>query len=579
MRGCGHRVNLSGRATAIAGLLAALALGPACSSTSPTALTSVNISGTAQLSTVGQTTQLTATALFNDSHTQDVTSNANWQSSNTAVATVASNGVVTAVASGMSTITAAYEGKLGSMNLTISANVPAAGSLTVTGSSTLAIGQTSQLKATFVGNDGKSQDVTSAASWLAAPTSVATVSNAGLATGVSTGSATITANYQGKSSSLGVSVSNTTLVASCQSIQNSGSYSLSGNISASSGTCMTITATNVTLDCGNRTISSASSTALQISNAQGVTVKDCTIVSGANGVAALDIAKSQNVSVANPTVNSSASGAIGVFIDSSTNVTIDSGTIMVTTQQFYALYIQASSGIQFTNNQVTSNGDGYIQMNSTGCTVSANTFGVSGGAMIGGPVTLIGGSRNSVTQNLMDGAWDGNLSTWGQQGADDGVVVGQEDNDTIQGNRVSNVFDAGIELIALVTNTTISDNRIANAGFTGVGAYHGTSWIGNTTRNNTVSNSPSLAYIFFGDNATSPFNPVTTASFQNNTIGGNTFSSPSALPPSQSSRHIDSIVVDFSSVNENGGAMPVPVSASGNSIANNSLATIIEAAF
>ena len=69
------------------------------------------------LSRIGQTVQLSATAAFSTGN-RTVTATATWQSSNTAVATVA-GGLVTAVAAGPVTIAATYEGKAGTLNLTV----------------------------------------------------------------------------------------------------------------------------------------------------------------------------------------------------------------------------------------------------------------------------------------------------------------------------------------------------------------------------------------------------------------------------------------------------------------------------
>jgi hypothetical protein len=62
------------------------------------------------LAGIGQTTQLTATATFGDGATRNVTANATWQSSNSGLATV-SGGLVTAVAGGIVTVTATYQGQ------------------------------------------------------------------------------------------------------------------------------------------------------------------------------------------------------------------------------------------------------------------------------------------------------------------------------------------------------------------------------------------------------------------------------------------------------------------------------------
>ena len=75
--------------------------------------------GTEQLQTLctaeerrpGDTLQLTATATLSDSTTQDVSSQAQWTSTNQNVATVNASGLVTLLATGESDVVAAYQGK------------------------------------------------------------------------------------------------------------------------------------------------------------------------------------------------------------------------------------------------------------------------------------------------------------------------------------------------------------------------------------------------------------------------------------------------------------------------------------
>jgi hypothetical protein len=115
-------------------LLVAAALSSCSSSpTSPTSATSplspaaiyiVAPSQSMALSRIGQTVQLSATAAFpagpdpQAPFPQTVTALATWQSSNPAVVTV-SGGLVTALAEGTVTITATYQGKAGTLNLTV----------------------------------------------------------------------------------------------------------------------------------------------------------------------------------------------------------------------------------------------------------------------------------------------------------------------------------------------------------------------------------------------------------------------------------------------------------------------------
>jgi len=80
----------------------------ACSnSTSPSAtLQSVVISGTAPAK--GASVQFTATAMYSDGSTRDVTSTATWATSDSTIATVTTAGMVTGVADGTASITVTY---------------------------------------------------------------------------------------------------------------------------------------------------------------------------------------------------------------------------------------------------------------------------------------------------------------------------------------------------------------------------------------------------------------------------------------------------------------------------------------
>lgn len=69
--------------------------------------------------TVATTLQLVATATMQDGHTQVVTSLVTWASSDPTKATISAGGLVTAVADGSTTITAALGGVTGSQAYTI----------------------------------------------------------------------------------------------------------------------------------------------------------------------------------------------------------------------------------------------------------------------------------------------------------------------------------------------------------------------------------------------------------------------------------------------------------------------------
>ena len=87
-------------------VLSSVACGSDDSVTGPVAtLTSLQLTGNATLTAIGQTSQLTLNGNYSDGTTKNVTSEATWSSNRTSVATV-SAGVVTAVSFGTATISA-----------------------------------------------------------------------------------------------------------------------------------------------------------------------------------------------------------------------------------------------------------------------------------------------------------------------------------------------------------------------------------------------------------------------------------------------------------------------------------------
>ena len=129
-----------------------------------------------------------------------------YSSSNTSVATVL-DGLVTAVAPGSAIITATCEGVSGSVTVTISSASSTAPVATVTLSpATVALPTGSSAQLTVSLKDAAGQAISGRAiAWSSSQTSVATVAN-GVVTGVSVGSATITATSEGKSGTMLVSV-------------------------------------------------------------------------------------------------------------------------------------------------------------------------------------------------------------------------------------------------------------------------------------------------------------------------------------------------------------------------------------
>jgi len=100
-------------------ILAVIAAACGSTSTSPTTVSSIAVTGAAPA--VGATAQFSAIATMSNGTTQDVTSLSAWSSSNSGTATVSSSGVVTGVAEGSTTVQATYLSVSGTDAITIPA--------------------------------------------------------------------------------------------------------------------------------------------------------------------------------------------------------------------------------------------------------------------------------------------------------------------------------------------------------------------------------------------------------------------------------------------------------------------------
>ena len=157
-----------------------------------TNLASIAVSPAASSLPVNTSLQFTATGTYKDGSSRDLTALVNWASSSNAAATINAAGMATGMAAGSTTISASLGGIKGSTSLTVTA--PTISSIVVTPDGlTLGIGIGQQYTATAIYSDGSVQDLVSGVTWSSSAPAVASISNSGLATTLSAGSATITA--------------------------------------------------------------------------------------------------------------------------------------------------------------------------------------------------------------------------------------------------------------------------------------------------------------------------------------------------------------------------------------------------
>src|ERR1700722_8814627 len=143
----------------------------------------------------GTTVQFTATATLTNGTSENATGLVVWSSSNTSVASVNVNGaqgLTIGGTAGTATITATANGVSASANLTVTSATLTSINVTPV-NALIPLGTVQQFIATGTFSDSTTQDITGTVAWTSAPTSVASITFSGLATGKDLGSVTITA--------------------------------------------------------------------------------------------------------------------------------------------------------------------------------------------------------------------------------------------------------------------------------------------------------------------------------------------------------------------------------------------------
>ncbi len=149
---------------------------------------------------IGAAQQFTATGLFTDKSTENITSQVAWASATPSVATIsATTGRASALAMGTSSITASLDGITGSTVLTVMTHTtPILQSITVTPADPqITVGAPEQFIATGSFSDNSTENLTSVVIWTSATQSVATISTTGLASALAMGTSSITASLDG----------------------------------------------------------------------------------------------------------------------------------------------------------------------------------------------------------------------------------------------------------------------------------------------------------------------------------------------------------------------------------------------
>lgn len=219
----------------------------------PVAVTGVTLDKEELMLKPGETSTLTATVLPENAANKSVT----WTSSNTSIATVDANGIVTAKSVGTATVTVTTTdgGKTATCSVIVDPITVTSVSLNKTTLS-LIKGGTETLVATIIPSNATDQTVI----WTSSNTSVATVDSSGKVTAISGGSATITASVGGMTATCAVTVTAPVTGVSLNK----------ASLSLTKGSTETLTATITPSDATNKTVTwSSSNTAVATVDSNG----------------------------------------------------------------------------------------------------------------------------------------------------------------------------------------------------------------------------------------------------------------------------------------------------------------------
>jgi uncharacterized protein YjdB len=125
----------------------------------------------------------TATGTYSDATTQNISTSVTWTSSTPSIASISASGVASALLAGSTNISATASGKSGTTPLTVTAITLKSIAVTPAFVS-INTAATQQLIATGTYSDGTTAPITSSITWATTDATIATVSTAGLVTGV-----------------------------------------------------------------------------------------------------------------------------------------------------------------------------------------------------------------------------------------------------------------------------------------------------------------------------------------------------------------------------------------------------------
>ncbi|NRR24054.1 Ig-like domain-containing protein, partial [Brevibacillus sp. MS2.2] len=169
-------------------------------------LTAISLTPVQSTITEGQIQRLYASAYFSDGSTRDISSDASYDTSNSSVAQVSSQGVVTGITAGAATISVSYDGKHASSQVNVQgATIQEIKVIPMQVS--LIPGGTQQLHVTATYSNGIEENITNKVMYSIINANIATLNTGGLVTALSPGDTQITVSYGGRSTNIPITVS------------------------------------------------------------------------------------------------------------------------------------------------------------------------------------------------------------------------------------------------------------------------------------------------------------------------------------------------------------------------------------
>ncbi len=255
------------------------------------ALTSLQLSPAAPSIARGETRTVSASGVFSDLTTEDLTYTAAWSSSDPSIVAVGQDAVgyqiITGLQPGTATLTANYGGVTGTTTVTVTSATLQTIQVTPF-TPRLPVGFSTFLRATGIYSDNTTQELTYRVSWSSSAPATAAVSPYGELQPLAAGMATVTANLDGVSGSTVVTVSSATL-SSIAVTPNMGSVAIGVELPfAATGTFSDTTTMDVTPYVtwlsSNRAVADVANAWPYQGSAKGLSVGMCTITAVRGGV-------------------------------------------------------------------------------------------------------------------------------------------------------------------------------------------------------------------------------------------------------------------------------------------------------